>query len=43
MQSRIAKRYKYKMINFDDITNENVSEQIRFAHIFRIIYTEYYK
>ena len=42
MQNRAARTSSYKMINFDDFTNENKIENIiQSSHIFQIIHAEY--
>ena len=41
MQNIAARISKYKMINFDDVTNENKTYIIQNGHIFQIIHTEY--
>ena len=40
MQNIAARISKYKMINFDDVTNENKTYIIQNGHIFQIIHTE---
>ena len=41
MQNRAARKSKYKMTNFDDITNKKKQAIIQRGHIFQIISTKY--